>query len=349
MLQPVCRQATFDALKGLVQPVTRMRDDLNCAVCLEPAFGGVQTACEHIFHESCLQRAFGAQGNRCPTCRSVLEDPAYKPLHRILRNELEEQPVRCPQECGAEVPWGQLNDHVCKNCPNMFFACTNHGCSVVLAYSALEAHILSCEHRGVVCSCGLQLKQKDLDDHLSSVCPEQEMACRYCGQGGKRRKLMDAHLREHCQAAAPISLVKRLEDMMQTAQVALGRLQAEKEQMQTAQAALEGRQETLEAELRAKAATISELRAHATGPQQVVLESKTQVVFRLPSELGDLPQGYTSNAFRGWQVRIVPRGLANRNYVSIFVRLSKHLPSPLEVPVELTIAVGNISKSVFES
>ncbi len=61
--------------------------DIACPICLEnfndsPAIGVSETACEHFFHEPCLDKWF--QTNRkelCPMCKFDLKDTVFQSIH----------------------------------------------------------------------------------------------------------------------------------------------------------------------------------------------------------------------------------------------------------------------------
>jgi len=202
-----------------VAAVSDVPDDLLCAICLYPAFGGVSTACEHIFHRECLSDALQLRAE-CPTCRGQLggaggERP-FGPLGRVLSNLLAACLVRCPQDCGHNVPWQELGAHFEQACPNTLFACVHAGCGRGgMSRAAAEEHAAECGHATVSCDCGQQVKRKDLAAHKAAACSRELATCAYCKQGNIERGAMEAHLSTECTAAATMSLVKPMQDQIE--------------------------------------------------------------------------------------------------------------------------------------
>merc|ERR1712061_180571 len=79
---------------------------------------------------------------------------------------------------------------------------------------AIETHAKDCEHAMVTCICLRQMKRKDLMDHKATVCLKELVTCGYCNGGGIERGAMEAHLSKECNAAATMSLVKPLQDLV---------------------------------------------------------------------------------------------------------------------------------------
>lgn len=189
--------------------------DLECAVCLHPAFGGVSTPCEHVFHKSCLETALG-QDKTCPSCRAGTElsgNLSFKPVGRVLSNLLGNYRVQCPQGCDAKISWEKLKNHVENDCPNTPFKCSHDGCTEGSKPRA-EAlcHMQECEHKQVQCQCSQWMKCKDIASHQASTCAKALVECSFCKISGIERGMLEKHLRESCNAFATISLVKPMQD-----------------------------------------------------------------------------------------------------------------------------------------
>lgn len=209
---------TTQAINGYnIDAVSTLPEDLLCAICFHPAFGGVSTTCEHIFHKDCLFRALETQ-RECPTCRTKFDNIGttyVNPLGRVLSNMLAACLVHCPQGCGTDMPWEELKTHVEHDCPNTPFGCPHVGCEVdPMSRCAIETHAQVCEHAMVTCICQRQMKRKDLTDHKATVCLKELVKCGYCNECVVERGAMEAHLSKECNAAATMSLVKPLQDLV---------------------------------------------------------------------------------------------------------------------------------------
>lgn len=51
----------FDKLK-------KIKTSGTCSICLKQGFVGIQLACGHVFHKSCIKKAFQYQ-KKCPNCK----------------------------------------------------------------------------------------------------------------------------------------------------------------------------------------------------------------------------------------------------------------------------------------
>ena len=75
--------------------------DVLCCICLHPAFGGVMTHCQHVFHWSCLFRHLeGSQYKTCALCKEPVDltgEQSFKPLCRVVCNFMGKYNVQCPQ------------------------------------------------------------------------------------------------------------------------------------------------------------------------------------------------------------------------------------------------------------
>merc|ERR1712217_646832 len=90
-------------------------------------------ACGHCFHEKCLSKALKVR-KTCPICRKDIGID-YQSIEamqsaRFLNQTLNDIMVRCPFECGAEVKWKSVKDHVRNDCSKALFACQYDACNV---------------------------------------------------------------------------------------------------------------------------------------------------------------------------------------------------------------------------
>ena len=53
------------ALDGHVDTVDTTKEAVSCSICLHPAFGGVITSCQHLFHNKCFQNSLPTTRRRC--------------------------------------------------------------------------------------------------------------------------------------------------------------------------------------------------------------------------------------------------------------------------------------------
>lgn len=66
--------------KKLIIQTRSIQYNEECTICLEKLSECEQlqttiTSCKHVYHINCLEQWFGAGGNTCPYCRSVLVTP----------------------------------------------------------------------------------------------------------------------------------------------------------------------------------------------------------------------------------------------------------------------------------
>ena len=74
--------------------------DLICPICMYPAFDGVVTRCQHVFHSTCLGKVGFLQRQKCPLCKLPIDmndEEDIKPFGRILSNLMGKYKVQCPQ------------------------------------------------------------------------------------------------------------------------------------------------------------------------------------------------------------------------------------------------------------
>lgn len=204
---------TTDAINGYdVVAISSLPPELMCAVCGYPAFGGVSTHCEHIFHKKCLLTRLANQ-KECPTCKERVV--GFSPFAGMLSKTLDTCFVRCPQKCESKVAWGQLSLHVERDCPNTQFTCPHDGCKMSdMSRSAFEKHLEECDHAIVICSCSQQVKRKDLKGHKTMTCLKELVKCGYCNDGKIERGAIAAHLSTECNTAAAISLMEPMHDLI---------------------------------------------------------------------------------------------------------------------------------------
>eukprot|EP01062_Namystynia_karyoxenos_P059502 TRINITY_DN50947_c0_g1_i1.p2 TRINITY_DN50947_c0_g1~~TRINITY_DN50947_c0_g1_i1.p2 ORF type:complete len:464 (+),score=154.82 TRINITY_DN50947_c0_g1_i1:119-1393(+) len=174
--EPVLNEKTNDALSGLVEPAGPFDADLQCAICLQPACGGVVTPCHHLFHKRCIDRSL-AKAVRCPTCRRELDpDARYTPADRLLKAVLDKIRVKCPQDCKLKPPFGMLQSHIVNTCAKTVLRCQNDGCLVMYSRGN-DDHSEVCPHAIVPCGdCDGQMKRHLLQRHKEADCSKKRFS-----------------------------------------------------------------------------------------------------------------------------------------------------------------------------
>ena len=210
---------TKAALDGHVDTVDTTKEAVSCSICLHPAFGGVITPCQHLFHEVCLETYLATTRKRCCAyCRQSLPPQGHAQslgvVCRPLQNVLEKMRVKCSQGCGSQVQWGELRSHVLHTCVKSKFSCPHEGCPEAFHRNDLETHLAACEHGMTMCDCGEEVVRRLLPSHRATTCPTQKVECQYCVRFVERGK-MHWHHREECQGLAPVSLLFRISDRLE--------------------------------------------------------------------------------------------------------------------------------------
>eukprot|EP01062_Namystynia_karyoxenos_P084571 TRINITY_DN998_c0_g2_i1.p1 TRINITY_DN998_c0_g2~~TRINITY_DN998_c0_g2_i1.p1 ORF type:complete len:401 (+),score=148.82 TRINITY_DN998_c0_g2_i1:69-1205(+) len=176
-----------------------------CTICLTHAFQtAVVTPCGHIFHLTCIKGAVaGATGYRpakCPNCRELL--PAGQPWREAplcVKRFMDRAEVECPQGCGAELVFEDLERHVSGpgGCPNTTLRCGNKGCEAAFKRADEAQHREQCVHAIVSCAkCGDEVPRSALQRHDAQECPERAVKCPHCGAEGVAFCRMEQHKRE---------------------------------------------------------------------------------------------------------------------------------------------------------
>mmetsp|Transcript_158736 Transcript_158736/g.289447 ORF Transcript_158736/g.289447 Transcript_158736/m.289447 type:complete len:219 (-) Transcript_158736:109-765(-) len=137
---------TSQALRGYGLEAVDVPGDLQCPVCMSPAFNGVVTTCEHAFHQECLQQSLRQRPQQCPSCRGRLKKgKEFSPIGRMIQNNvLSALVVHCPQRCGMQVTFEQLEAHVARDCVSTPFKCPHSGCNKIAPQDELFPHIETC-------------------------------------------------------------------------------------------------------------------------------------------------------------------------------------------------------------
>mmetsp|Transcript_42933 Transcript_42933/g.118746 ORF Transcript_42933/g.118746 Transcript_42933/m.118746 type:complete len:362 (-) Transcript_42933:103-1188(-) len=175
----------------------------ECPICLGVLHDPVQTKCEHIFCEECINQA---RNGVCPLCKTLNDDADVKPLkdvnmpmYRLMGNI----PVVCPYQ---DVPQRKESQSSGKK-PRTERMCTWSGTYADL----LEVHLEVCSCAPVQCKyCSAEVKRIDLASHEDG-CENRFAPCEICGE---RVRPGD----DHAQTAALIH-VAILQSKLQNAEV----------------------------------------------------------------------------------------------------------------------------------
>eukprot|EP01062_Namystynia_karyoxenos_P016705 TRINITY_DN16137_c0_g1_i2.p2 TRINITY_DN16137_c0_g1~~TRINITY_DN16137_c0_g1_i2.p2 ORF type:complete len:208 (+),score=55.88 TRINITY_DN16137_c0_g1_i2:84-707(+) len=151
-----------------------------CPVCCTHALGdAVFTACEHLFHRGCIERALRAKP-QCPYCRAALPSgqPQFRAAPPAVRGMLAAAEAHCPQGCGEVLPFERLETHVRGACGSTPLRCGLRGCRVVCTRAAMAAHRAVCNHARIACGgCGEQVSRGALQRHAALKCARRPAGC----------------------------------------------------------------------------------------------------------------------------------------------------------------------------
>ena len=210
MTLPPAQRATFD-----VRFIEKPPDEFFCPICLSVLKDPRLTSCcGRHFCKSCITR-IQEMGQPCPICKV---DGLTTLFDRELRNRINTLTVHCPMETvgcrwvgkvehldahlnvGNEngdclfisipCPYGCeeyherriMDDHKQRKCPNRHLQCPlcfQFGLS--LSMMPLRDHYPNCPNRRVSCpnQCPVRVKFYELAEHVSSICPYREVACKF--------------------------------------------------------------------------------------------------------------------------------------------------------------------------
>ena len=139
-------------------------EEFKCPICLELVSDPVQTSCEHLFCEECIEGI-----NQCPLDRKYFfTTPTLDDINRRVRN----LKVKCPNKergCQWQGKLGNAEEHTSTDCnPDQFVMCYNEGCYV-------------------------EIERRNLVDHMYYVCPQQVYNCPFCNEEDTYLKVTTTH------------------------------------------------------------------------------------------------------------------------------------------------------------
>ena len=127
--------------RGLVDPIT-----------LEPLFDPIELTCGHTFSKASIEEAFRTK-KECPMCRK--RSLKFKETHTIIKNQLNDLEVKCPNQCDLKIERQFLKTHLL-NCPNVKLSCLNKcddkKCNFIGIKTEMDEHTKVCELRTITCN-----------------------------------------------------------------------------------------------------------------------------------------------------------------------------------------------------
>jgi hypothetical protein len=135
--------------RGLVDSIT-----------LEPFIDPVElSSCGHTFSRYSIESSLATK-KECPECRKKTYSTP-KDTSRIIREQVNQLDVICPNKCGVNVERQSLANHLLENCPVIKAFCPNkykeESCKFYGVKTELEKHINECPFRVLDCEgkCGV--------------------------------------------------------------------------------------------------------------------------------------------------------------------------------------------------
>jgi len=133
--------------RGLVDSVT-----------LEPFIDPVELGCGHTFSRYSIESALATK-KECPECRK--KNTKLTETSRIVREQVNQLEVICPNKCGKTVERQSLGNHLSEKCSITKVSCTNKykedTCKFYGIRDDLEKHKHECTFRVIDCEgkCGI--------------------------------------------------------------------------------------------------------------------------------------------------------------------------------------------------
>ena len=133
--------------RGLVDSVT-----------LEPFIDPVELGCGHTFSRYSIESALATK-KECPECRK--KSTKLTETSRIVREQVNQLEVICPNKCGKTVERQSLGNHLSEKCSITKVSCTNkykeENCKFYGIREDLEKHTHECSFRILDCEgkCGV--------------------------------------------------------------------------------------------------------------------------------------------------------------------------------------------------
>lgn len=188
-----------DYIRGEVEFVEELSDNLKCIACKnllnDPWFMG----CGHKVCKGCLDELWGRKILLCPSGDDDCEEIDIKTscVDTPTRKCIESLKLRCPYKvngCHFEPTYCEFSTHVTE-CSFSTTSCTH--CNQQILTSSLSLHLSEeCQEAPQHCSaCNMKnIARRTMDEHISTLCGETIVRCRYdyagCTVVGKRNSII---------------------------------------------------------------------------------------------------------------------------------------------------------------
>ena len=140
-------------------------NELLCSICTDVVEDPLECAeCETAFCKTCIED-WMSRSQDCPNrCKITLRPP-----HRILRNILESQQLRCrryKEGCPFVSDLAKIKSHDEEDCPVRIVKCNYPGCNAYIFVNDIALHEKSCEFRHKICpGCSANLSLIESQNH----------------------------------------------------------------------------------------------------------------------------------------------------------------------------------------
>lgn len=122
------------------------------SISLQPFYEPIDLNCGHTFSKSSIEEVFRNK-KECPVCRK--RTSKMNETHQIIRNQLNDLQVKCPNHCDIKIERQFLKNHLL-DCPNVKKNCLNKCddkiCDFIGIKTEMDEHNKVCELRTIVCN-----------------------------------------------------------------------------------------------------------------------------------------------------------------------------------------------------
>ena len=168
-----------DSIQGNSQ---NFKENLTCIICLGLVRKLVSCdECDEIFCNKCIDSHVIRNNNTCPKCNRDLK----KRNNRKLNQLMETISISCPSDCGKNIPYTLISDHLSQNCEKIIKNFTCNQCSEnIEAFGMndqrLKNHEELCNNTYLNCVfCNSPIKRIDLAFHMET-CSKKTKFCNIC-------------------------------------------------------------------------------------------------------------------------------------------------------------------------
>ena len=122
------------------------------SISLQPFYEPIDLNCGHTFSKSSIEEVFRNK-KECPLCRK--RTSKMNETHQIIRNQLNDLQVKCPNHCDIKIERQFLKNHLL-DCPNVKKNCLNKcddkKCEFIGIKTEMDEHNKVCELRTIICN-----------------------------------------------------------------------------------------------------------------------------------------------------------------------------------------------------